>query len=439
VGHIGLAVLLICVFSAAILFFAVIVNSLRSYSFARLQDAVKNGKGKADAEKLLDQIVDNAERLTLAFSWYLLLTQAGLLLLLLYIFSALWLGPEASQRALLETYAASFAVGAAILAIFNLAIPHAWAKYGGEKLLCRTYKLCWFLAVGAFPMVALQRAYNGFVRRLAGIADATPEEQQEEKHEEFLSELEHHRLEGAVDEEEQEMIENVLELADSTADEIMTPRTDMTAVEVKADLQTVLDTIASAGHTRVPVYKETIDNIVGLVYAKDLLDEIGKDPAVFKLHEKMREAFFVPETKPLRALLHEFQGQKLHIAVVLDEYGGTAGIVTLEDILEELVGEIADEYEETPQETISRIDQDTIELDARTYVDDLNDQFEFGLPEDEDYETVGGFVFTQLGYIPKTGEEFEYETLRFTVLSAEARSIKRLRIQQQSRDTAPDA
>jgi putative hemolysin len=288
-------------------------------------------------------------------------------------------------------------------------------------------------------VVALQKAYNGFVRRLAGIADATPEEQQEEKHEEFLSELEHHRLEGAVDEEEQEMIENVLELSDSTADEIMTPRTDMTAVEVKSDLQTVLDTIASAGHTRVPVYKETIDNIVGLVYAKDLLDEIGKDPAGFKLHEKVREAFFVPETKPLRALLHEFQGQKLHIAVVLDEYGGTAGIVTLEDILEELVGEIADEYEETPQETISRIDQDTIELDARTYVDDLNDQFEFGLPEDEDYETVGGFVFTQLGYIPKTGEEFEYENLRFTILSAETRSIKRIRIKQLNQDTSPDA
>lgn len=447
-GHIGLAVLLTCLLSAAILFLSVIVNSLRTYSFARLQDAFKNGKDKADAENLIDQIVDNTEQFTVAFSWYLMLLQLGLFLLLMYVFTSLWVeeGKKAedglvviAEDRLIVAYAVSFVGALLVLSIFSLAIPHAWAKYGGEKLLYRTYKWYWLLALAAFPVVAAQRGYNGIVRRLAGIADATPEEQQEEKHEEFISELEHHRLEGAVDEEEQEMIENVLELSDSTADEIMTPRTDITAVDVNSDLQTVLDTIAAAGHTRVPVYKENIDNIVGLVYAKDLLNEIGMDPTGFKLHEKMREAFFVPEAKPLRTLLHEFQAQKLHIAVVLDEYGGTAGIVTLEDILEELVGEIADEYEETPRETISRIDQDTIELDARTYVDDLNDQFEFGLPEDEDYETVGGFVFTQLGYIPKSGEEFEYENLKFTVLSAETRSIKRLRIRQMSRDTAPDA
>jgi len=203
-------------------------------------------------------------------------------------------------------------------------------------------------------------------------------------------------------------------------------------VEVNTDLQTILNTIATAGHTRVPVYEERIDNIVGLVYAKDLLAEIGKDTESFKLRAHIREAYYVPETKPLRALLHEFQSQKLHIAVVLDEYGGTAGIVTLEDILEELVGEIADEYEDTPQETTVRLDEHTIELDARAYVDDLNDEYELGLPEDEDYDTVGGFVFTQLGYIPKSGETFEYKDLTFTILSAEARSIKRLRIQSDS-------
>ncbi|MBA7704831.1 hypothetical protein ES703_113651 [subsurface metagenome] len=225
------------------------------------------------------------------------------------------------------------------------------------------------------------------------------------------------------------MIENVLELSDTAADEIMTPRTDIVAVEVNSDLQTILETITGAGHTRVPVYEENIDNIIGFVYAKDLLTEIGKTAADFKLRNKMRDAYFVPETKPLRVLLHEFQNQKLHIAVVLDEYGGTAGIVTLEDILEELVGEITDEYEEKPPEPVKEIDQNTIEVDARTYVDDLNDQFELNLPEDEDYDTIGGFVFSHLGYIPKTGESFDYENLRFTISSAEARRIKHIRIQ----------
>jgi len=177
------------------------------------------------------------------------------------------------------------------------------------------------------------------------------------------------------------------------------------------------------------VYEDNIDNIIGLIYAKDLLAEVGKESDDFSLRERMREAYFVPESKPLRSLLHEFQNQKLHIAVVLDEYGGTAGIVTLEDILEELVGEITDEYEETPPESIRRIDENTIEVDARTYVDDLNDDYELDLPEDEDYDTVGGFVFSRLGYIPKTGEHFEYANLTFTISSAEPRRVKRVRIQ----------
>jgi CBS domain containing-hemolysin-like protein len=143
----------------------------------------------------------------------------------------------------------------------------------------------------------------------------------------------------------------------------------------------------------------------------------------------MRDAYFVPETKPLRVLLHEFQNQKLHIAVLLDEYGGTAGIVTIEDILEELVGEIADEYEDSTPESIKQIDENTIELDARTYIDDLNRDFELYLPEDEDYDTVGGFVFSHLGYIPKAGETFAYENVNFTIVAAEPRKIKRLRIE----------
>jgi putative hemolysin len=260
------------------------------------------------------------------------------------------------------------------------------------------------------------------------VAKTTPEEQQEEKQEEFLTDLEQHRIEGVVDKEEQEMIESVLELDETTADEIMTPRTDIAAVEANSDLQAVLDTITSVGHTRVPVYEENIDKIIGMIYAKDLLTEIGKQPADFNLRNKMREAYYVPETKSLRTLLHEFQNQKLHIAVVLDEYGGTAGIVTLEDIIEELVGEIADEYEETPPKPVKKIDQNTIEADARTYIDDLNDQFDLNLPEDEDYDTIGGFVFSHLGYIPKTGESFEYENLKFTIASAEARRIKRIKI-----------
>lgn len=415
----GWIVLLICVLAGATLFFSVNAIALRIFSRAKLQDAFK----ALNKEERADALVENAEKLILACSLYRLILNMALMLLLLDVIARMHKnGPQ------IVDYLLTFIVAVVLFSIFSLAIPHAWAKYAGEKILSRTYRLMMVTATMAWPILYIFQLYDGFVRRMAGVTEATPEEQQEERQEEFLTGLEQHRMDGVVDEEEQEMIESVLELDETAADEIMTPRTDISAVEVNSDLQTVLDTISSAGHTRVPVYEENIDKIIGLIYAKDLLAEIGKDPADFKLRNKMRKAYFVPETKPLRTLLHEFQSRKLHIAVVLDEYGGTAGIVTLEDIIEELVGEITDEYEETPAEPIKKIDQNTFEADARTYVDDLNDRFDMNLPEDEDYDTIGGFVFSHLGYIPKTGESFDYENLKFTIVSAEARRIKRIKI-----------
>lgn len=328
----------------------------------------------------------------------------------------------------------NFLIAAFIFIAFSVAIPHSWAKYTSQAILPATYPIlvaCMFILK---PILYFLGLHDRLVRRLAGVHEVTPDQQQEEKQEELLSVFEQGKIEGVVDEEEMEMIENVLDLSDTTAEQIMTPRTDMIAVDVTDDLPSLVETISEAGHSRIPVYEENIDNIIGLVYAKDLLAEIGKDPKSFKIREKMRQAYFVPETKPLRVLLHEFQNQKLHIAIVLDEYGGTAGMVTIEDILEELVGEIVDEYEETPPESINKIDDNTIEVDARVYIDDLNEEFELSLPEDEDYDTIGGFIFSHLGYIPKTGEDFEYDGLKFTIMSAEARRINRIRIVIQSTD-----
>jgi CBS domain containing-hemolysin-like protein len=428
VSYVGWVVLLICFLAGGTLFFSVNTAALRIFSRVRLQEAFKAANKKANPEDLTEQLAANAERLILSCSLYRLIFNMCILLLLVVAFANPG-GPERPAGLVISDYALTFIIAVAIFSVFSLAIPHAWAKYAGEKILSRTYRLLMLSAFVASPVLHVFKLYDGFVRRLAGVAETTLEEQQEEKQEEFINGLEQRRTEGVLDEEEQQMIENVLELSDSTADEIMTPRTDIVAVEVNSDLQKILETITTAGHTRVPVYQDNIDNIIGLVYAKDLLAEIGKTSADFELRDKMRKAYFVPETKPLRTLLHEFQNQKLHIAVVLDEYGGTAGVVTLEDILEELVGEITDEYEETPPEPIKKIDQSTIVADARTYIDDLNDQFELNLPEDEDYETIGGFAFSRLGYIPKTGENFDYNNLKFTIASAEARRIKRIRIQ----------
>jgi putative hemolysin len=419
VTFISWVVLLIFLLTGGALFFSVNAIALRTFSRLKLQDAFE----AANKEDLTDSLIKNTEKLVLACSLYRLILDMCVLLLLLAVFARLRNGPPQ-----FIDYVLTFIIAAVIFSIFTLAIPHAWAKYAGEKILSRTYRLLTFCAVIASPVLYILKIYDAFVRRLAGVVKATPDRLQEERQEEFLNGLEQRRMEGVVDKEQQEMIESVLELSETTADEIMTPRTDIVAVEVSSDLQTVLDIINSAGHTRVPVYEGNIDNIIGLIYAKDLLSEVGKTEADFRLRDKLRKAYFVPETKPLRSLLHEFQNQKLHIAVVLDEYGGTAGIVTLEDILEELVGEITDEYEEPLPKLVRKIDRSTIEADARTYVDDLNDEFELNLPEDEDYDTIGGFVFSHLGYVPKTGQTFDYKNLKFTITSAEPRRIKRIKI-----------
>jgi len=339
VGFIGWALLGICLFVGATSFFSVNANALRVFSRLRLLEAFKTANGEERPE-LVDKVVENADRLILACSFYRLVFNIGSLLLMVALMAAL------HKELTVAAYAVAFVISLAIFSVFSLAIPYAWAKYAGEKLISRTYWILMAFAVLAAPVLHVLQLYDGFVRRLAGVPAATPETQQDQMQEEFLEDLEQRRIEGAVDEEEQEMIENVLEFSERTAGEIMTPRTDLIAVEVSDDLATVLDAIREAGHSRIPVYEETIDNIVGLIYAKDLLAEIGRPKEQFSLRARMREAYFVPETKPLRALLHEFQNQKLHIAVVLDEYGGTAGIVTLEDIIEELVGDIADEYDE---------------------------------------------------------------------------------------------
>lgn len=418
----GWAILLICFFAGGTLFFSINAVALRTFSHVKLQEALKETSRKNDYEAFALEIAEKAEQLILTCWLYRLIFNMCIVLLLVDAFLALNLSH------LVLSYLFAFIISLVIFSTFSLAIPHAWAKYSGEKVISRTYWLLSFSAFIASPALYIFRLYDGFIRRLAGVGESTPQEEHEEKQEEFITGLEQHRTEGALDEEEQEMIENVLELSSSTAIEIMTPRTDIVAVEVNSDLKKVLDTIEEAGHTRMPIYEDNIDNIVGLVYAKDLLSEIGKNPADFKLRDKIRKVYFVPETKPLRNLLHEFQNQKLHIAVVLDEYGGTAGIVTLEDILEELVGEITDEYEETPTQPAKRLDENTIEADARTSVDDLNDEFELDLPEEDDYETIGGFVFSRLGYIPKTGETFEYKNIKFEITSAEPRKIKRIKI-----------
>jgi CBS domain containing-hemolysin-like protein len=190
--------------------------------------------------------------------------------------------------------------------------------------------------------------------------------------------------------------------------------------------------VADCGHSRIPVYGENRDDVVGVLYAKDLLPRFESSGVATVGELKLRRPVYVPETKPADVLLREFRKERIHIAIVLDEYGGVAGVVTIEDVLEQIVGDIVDEYDEEDY-PVSRISENILVVDARMRVDQINQMLRLELPEDEDYDTIGGFVFSKLERIPKVGEFFEESfqdrRTRFTVLDANDRAIKRLQIE----------
>jgi CBS domain containing-hemolysin-like protein len=215
-----------------------------------------------------------------------------------------------------------------------------------------------------------------------------------------------------------------MELGESRIHEVMVPRIDMVAAPVTATYDEVVDAIVAAGHSRVPVYEGTIDNIVGLLYAKDLLPYLKGGAELPPIRSKLRTPLFVPESMSVDDLLHEMQRRRIHIAVVLDEYGGTAGLVSLEDLLEEIVGEIQDEYD-VEEPMVERLSDDEARVDGRADVDELIELFGVVLdPEDaEEYDTVGGLVYHHVGGVPKVGDRVDLDGATLTVEATDGRRV----------------
>lgn len=229
--------------------------------------------------------------------------------------------------------------------------------------------------------------------------------------------------------EEKELIRNIREFQDAIVREVMVPRIDVVAVEETTSLKVFRQLALEKGHSRIPVYRETIDRIVGIAYVKDMLRYWDVEEDTVTVATFMRPPYFVPETKNISILLHEFQAKKVHIAVVIDEYGGTAGIVTIEDLLEEIFGEIVDEHDGEEEELITVIDDNTIEVNAKAGIDELEDYVGELSIEHQDFDTVGGLLFSLLGDVPKQGETVTYQHLKFTVLHADKHRIVQVKVE----------
>jgi putative hemolysin len=416
----SIPLILSCIVLAALLslFFSTLTYSLRDISRARLSEHLER-RGK---QRYLESILHRQNDLIIVTAFGRLLSNIMVLIAVMYLFHTLY-------YPLWLQYLLAVILTGGITLMVSVAIPHAAARQAPEPIVATFAGFLTVLSKILAPIAKLMHATENVVARASSNNDTSDEKMEQDIEQEILSVVEEGEKEGVVDEKEREMIQRVITFHDTQAGEIMTSRTEMFAIEVTATLEQVKETIAESGHSRLPVYEGSLDHIVGVLYARDLMKLVGQAAEKFNLRSMMRPPLFVPETKPLRDLLRDFTLQKVHIAIVSDEYGGVAGLVTIEDIFEELVGEISDEHEPEEPAMVKRINEHTIEADARVPIEELNRLLGLNLPEDAGYETLGGFVTTTVGKIPEVGSSFEFAGAKYIVLDAEPQKVNRVQIE----------
>jgi CBS domain containing-hemolysin-like protein len=306
--------------------------------------------------------------------------------------------------------------------VFGELVPKSLALAHTERFALGLSGFVEFLLRILGPIVSALAAVTNSVSRALG---AGLESQGVMSTEELSLLVERGGEQGILEAEEEQMIQAVIELGDQRIHEVMVPRIAMITLAASATMDEAIDKVIDEGHSRIPVYEETIDEIIGILYAKDLLP-ILKRPAAERpvLRALLRPPVFVPESMSVDDLLHEFQRRKVHLAVVLDEYGGTAGLVTIEDLLEEIVGEIQDEYD-VEEPLIVKLSADEARIDGRADVDDLAELFdiELGLEDEDEYDTVGGLIYHRIGGVPRPGDQVLVDGLTLTVETTDGRRV----------------
>lgn len=306
--------------------------------------------------------------------------------------------------------------------------PKKIAMQKPEKVSFAVVPVLLFVSKVTKPFVKILSVSTNAVVRLFGLDPNADEEEVTE--EEIRMMVDVGQEKGVIEDVQKEMINNIFEFDDIDVADIMTHRTDMACVDAEDPLADIIQLSMEEGYSRIPVYEEDPDNVVGIVYIKDLLKYIGSSlPEALHLKDVMRKAYYVPESKRCGALFAEMTEKHIQMAIVVDEYGGTAGLVTLEDIVEAIVGNIQDEYDNEDVE-ISKINETTFTIDGVTDLEEVEEQLGIQFPED-DYDTLGGFIISQLGFLPQDGDmnTVEFENIRFTVLNVEERRIGKVKVE----------
>ena len=397
-------------------FFSVVSHSLRNFLRSRLALICRTYKNEFRFGEILredEHALQTCEGLQIA----------TLVLGVMVGSVARYAGIEVTTLSLATDLICFVAIGWFLFVVF------AWSlsRVAAEHVLFRCWPLIHLLTVGTGPVRRLTNQFDTLMHRIAGRQDPVPENL-ETFTEEIQSVVDEGEREGILESRAGKMIHRVMELRQEDVRAVMTPRTDILSIPADSSLEQTREALIRFGHSRVPVVDGSPDDILGILYARDLLEHIAPGAPNLSLREIVRTPFYVPETTTINSLLERMKRERLHMAIVLDEYGGVTGLVTLEDILEEIVGDIADEFDEHEDDQVKRVNEHTLQVDARTHLDELNDTFDLEFPEDRDFDTIGGFVFSELGRVPEKGERFIWNNIQITVIEATDRKITTLEL-----------
>ena len=384
---------------------------------------------KKNSTKFLREVLENRPRFRFALSSVIQVLLICFTVLLTVIVSEF----TASKTRLLIF---ALAIGLAATVLFRQIIPRLLVYKNTErKLLFLLPAIRPIYSLVSFFVEPIATRSKARQRLDATLSPDSAEEKSEDNAEDFQALMEVGEAEGIIEEKEREMIETLVEFSDTLAGEIMTPRTDICALSIESTVKDARDLITEEKYSRLPVYRETIDNIEGMIYVRDLLQAWSDGKEDLPVSKILRDAFFVPETKTAAELLKSMQLNHVQIAIVIDEYGGVAGLVTVEDILEEIVGEIEDE--DTGQDEIIEIIEGTDgywDVIGSTEIDNIERLFDMDL-EDEDYTTIAGFVTSEAGYVPKEGEKLHLRGLSVEILKADEKKLHLLRLRKDDNES----
>ena len=314
-----------------------------------------------------------------------------------------------------------------VVLIFGEITPKIVAKTYSKKISGIVIGPIYILTIVALPIIKLLMFITKIISKMMGVD--IKHENLMITEEEIKSYINVGEAEGIIEVEEREMIHSIIEFGDTTAKEVMTPRTSIFMLDSEATIDDVWDEIIESGYSRIPVYGEDLDEILGILYVKDLMILAKKGTTNIPIKSVLREAYFVPDTKSIVEILDEFRSKQVHMAIILDEYGGTVGLLTIEDLIEEIIGEIKDEYDIHEEDEIEKIEELKYKVDARINIEDLNKDLELNIPESEDYESLGGYVLDILGRVAKIKDTVELDGIIMTVLEIDKTRVVKILIE----------